>query len=142
MQTLLQQMQDKFQTMSDQIIGRNIFSCFCYNYRVFQGGTSSLRYTSNFNKTSSCLNEITSYLADALSLEFGSPFPSLGKEQAFVNHDDVNNELKCHNWDGLNWQMENVDKIMVKMDFVIVLTYFNFLSHKYHLLYHFWLLMS
>uniref|UniRef100_A0A8C1G0G8 Heat shock factor-binding protein 1 n=1 Tax=Cyprinus carpio TaxID=7962 RepID=A0A8C1G0G8_CYPCA len=27
-QTLLQQMQDKFQTMSDQIIGRNILSCF------------------------------------------------------------------------------------------------------------------
>nr|ACO13280.1 Heat shock factor-binding protein 1 [Esox lucius] len=26
-QTLLQQMQDKFQTMSDQIIGRNILPC-------------------------------------------------------------------------------------------------------------------
>ncbi|NWS21714.1 HSBP1 protein, partial [Pachyramphus minor] len=26
-QTLLQQMQDKFQTMSDQIIGRNILFC-------------------------------------------------------------------------------------------------------------------
>ncbi|KAL7878646.1 hypothetical protein AOLI_G00096200 [Acnodon oligacanthus] len=27
-QTLLQQMQDKFQTMSDQIIGRNILLCY------------------------------------------------------------------------------------------------------------------
>ncbi|NXD13850.1 HSBP1 protein, partial [Nothocercus nigrocapillus] len=32
-QTLLQQMQDKFQTMSDQIIGRNILLLF-YNCRI------------------------------------------------------------------------------------------------------------
>lgn len=29
-QTLLQQMQDKFQTMSDQIIGRNILICWLH----------------------------------------------------------------------------------------------------------------
>ncbi|KAL7871110.1 hypothetical protein SRHO_G00086070 [Serrasalmus rhombeus] len=32
-QTLLQQMQDKFQTMSDQIIGRNILLChYCSSW--------------------------------------------------------------------------------------------------------------
>uniref|UniRef100_A0AAY4BUR2 Heat shock factor-binding protein 1 n=1 Tax=Denticeps clupeoides TaxID=299321 RepID=A0AAY4BUR2_9TELE len=33
-QTLLQQMQDKFQTMSDQIIGRNILGGRCCGNRI------------------------------------------------------------------------------------------------------------
>ncbi|KAK6320281.1 hypothetical protein J4Q44_G00093880 [Coregonus suidteri] len=39
-QTLLQQMQDKFQTMSDQIIGRNILKMFRQALRRSRGSKS------------------------------------------------------------------------------------------------------
>ncbi|KAJ7994482.1 hypothetical protein DPEC_G00249710 [Dallia pectoralis] len=51
-QTLLQQMQDKFQTMSDQIIGRNILCRLKY---IFNGCTLC------FTKFADVKNKISTY---------------------------------------------------------------------------------
>ncbi|KAI5760237.1 HSBP1 [Gulo gulo luscus] len=57
-QTLLQQMQDKFQTMSDQIIGRNILYGWCW---------CAWPLTSSLDDMSSRIDDLEKNIADLMT---------------------------------------------------------------------------
>ncbi|KAG7468678.1 hypothetical protein MATL_G00145910 [Megalops atlanticus] len=65
-QTLLQQMQDKFQTMSDQIIGRNILLARCHSCRA-SWVSPLLSLTVTLDEMSTRIDDLEKNIADLMT---------------------------------------------------------------------------